>query len=155
MTRRNRTRRGSVYVAVLGAAMVVSMTALCAIHVQQIEVRRAASERSLNEARLLAQSAIEFALGRIDLDPDWRSNYQSGDLNPDASESPTSIGNGGLRFKLVDADGDLADDVNDPVTIYGYGLIGRATFVYQATYAPDGGGHMALVPGSWKRAAAD
>jgi Tfp pilus assembly protein PilX len=142
-------RHGTVYVAVLGTAMIVSMIGLCAIHVARIELRNAASRRDTVEARMLAQSAVEFALGRIDSNSDWRVEYEHGEIEP---SSPLAMGNGTIEFVLNDAvDKKLDDNDTDPVEILGIGRVGAAVFVYQANYAPNAKGVMAIVPGGWMR----
>ena len=43
------------------------------------------------------------------------------------------MGSGTFTWKLVDDDGDLADDDSDPVTIYGIGRVGASTSVETVT----------------------
>jgi len=130
-------RRGSIYVAVLGTAMIVSMIALAAIHVSRGEVARLSGAQQVASAEFLAQSAIELALARIANDPTWRSTYTSGVEVP-AGASWLTLGDGAIKFYLVDDDGDLTDDAKDAVTLYGMGRRGEATSVASVRLQPGG-----------------
>lgn len=141
-----RARRGGVYIAVLGTAMIVSMIGMCALHLARLELRAARCRQQQAQTRSLAQTGIEFALGRIDLDSNWRSSYTNGQV-----QSYVSLGSEQFSFKLEDpADGDLANDATQPVQISGIGKVKDAVFVYTATYAETSDG-FALVPGSWRQ----
>jgi len=146
-----RARRGSIYVAVLGVAMIVAIIGMSAMQLSRLQLRDARSRQDTNEARFLAQSGVEFALARIQLDPFWRTNYMSGTI-----ASPITYGGGTIEFSFTDpVDGNLSNNSTDKVEIRGIGKVGDAVFVYVAEYAPDSSGAMALVPGSWQRTTYD
>lgn len=126
-------KRGSVYVAVAGVAVIVSMVGLTAMHLSRLELRRITTQQNADYARSLAYSSVEFALGRIGLDSDWRENYTHNEEN---STSPVGLSER-FAFKFIDNnDGDLDNGDDDPVEIQGIGRWGNATFVYSTTYAP-------------------
>ncbi len=127
-------RAGAVYVAVLGTAMIISLIALASIHLSRVEVDVLSGAEQMAHAELLAQSAVELAMCRINANSAWRTTYASGVENP--SSGWTAVGAGGVRFTLVDADGNLADDARDSVTIRGIGHLGEATHVATVTAQP-------------------
>ncbi|MCG8448025.1 MAG: hypothetical protein MI725_00405 [Pirellulales bacterium] len=126
-------RHGSIYFAVAGVAMIVSMVGLTVMQIARLELRAATARQDRSYARTIAQSSVEMALARIDHDSDWRLNFNHGQLY---SASPSGAGVT-LRFKYLDnADSDLADDDAEVVEIQGIGSYGGATFLYSTTYAP-------------------
>ena len=130
-TNRASLRTGSVYVAVTGTAILISLIGLTSLHLSRLELRNVTSQNELAVARQLAYSSVEFALATIDLDPSWRTNYLHGLENV---RNPTGITeNHYFRF-LDNADSNLADDATEPVEIQGIGRCGDATFVYSAIY---------------------
>jgi len=143
-----RTRRGGAYLAVLGVAVIVSMSSLCAMHLVRIDRQAVTARSDMAQARLAAQSAIEFGMARIDSDGNWRNTYTHG---VNGAYPAVSLGSAELNFQLHDADSDLADDDTDAVTIRGRGQAGDAVYVYTVTVAPDSEGDMRIVPGSWQR----
>ncbi|MEM9587868.1 MAG: hypothetical protein AAGA03_11370 [Planctomycetota bacterium] len=128
-----RAKGGTVYLAVLAIAMVVTMIGLTASHLGRLQARVTRSNNNQTYARLLAMSGVEFGRARIRLDPFWRNNYQH-DV-----ETEISVGNSGekISFKFLDPeDGDLSDNENDVAQIAGIGRFGDATFIYRVDYAP-------------------
>jgi hypothetical protein len=129
-------RAGAVYVAVLGVTMIVALIGLAAIHLGRVETDVLSGAEQVNYAELLAQSAVELGLTRINADANWRSTYASGVENP--SPTWTTLGLGGIRFALVDADGNLADDPNDSVLLRGIGRYGESVQVASVALQPGG-----------------
>jgi hypothetical protein len=129
-------RRGALYVAVLGVAMIVSLIALAGIHLGRVETDVLSGAEQVAQAELLAQSAVEIALARIKTNSSWRTTYASGTEVP--SSGWTTLGGGGVRFALVDSDGNLADDLRDSVTVRGIGRYGEATQVVTVQIHPAG-----------------
>ena len=129
-----RRRRGGVYVVVMGVTMIVAMMGLCSMRLARLEQWRAVGRQNLSEARHLAQSGVEFALGRISLaSGDWRTTYIH-NVEPE----PIPLGNGEVAFRLLDPlDADLADSNYDPIEILGIGRVRDATFVYSVQASPD------------------
>lgn len=126
-------RKGSIYIAVTGTAILVSLIGFTAIHLSKLDLRTALAQNESSCARHLAQSGVEFALGAIDFAPGWRSDYMHGE---ESSRDPSGISEK-ITFRLLDnKDGDLADDATDPVEIQGIGRCGSSTYIYSVTYAP-------------------
>ncbi len=72
------TRRGGVYIAVLGVTLFVTLIGLSAMLLVETEreTRIAVSESRI--ARTDARSVMEIALSRVAEDPAWRSSHRSG-----------------------------------------------------------------------------
>jgi hypothetical protein len=85
------------------------------------------------EAARLGSSAVENALVVIDGNPAWRTDLQSGDEYP---TTPMTLGGGTFTWKLVDDDGDLADDLSDTVLLQGIGRVGTKVHVEQVRLQP-------------------
>jgi hypothetical protein len=118
--------------------MIVSICALAGMYLARVDLKNTGRSNDLQEAQLLANSAVELAVSTMNYAPTqnniWRSVYHNG-----VEESRISVGNGSMSFKLVDDDGSLTDDVTDPVWIYGYGRVGDAVWVQRAWARNDRG----------------
>ncbi len=116
-------QRGSVYLMVLGASMLVTVIGVSALLSVRVQQRAAATVASAEQADLLAMTAIDQALYQIGHVTDWRNRYSN-----DVWTSEVSFGGGRYSFKLVDeTDGNLADDIDEPVRVYGRATLGGAT----------------------------
>ena len=124
--------------AVLGVALIVCICALAGMHLARLELKGAVGGNDLQRAQLLATSAIEHAVGIMNSSSQgngqWRSSYTSGQ-----ETSAVQLGGGTFSFKLVDDDGNLADDAIDPVWVYGIGRAGQAVWVERARARTDRG----------------
>lgn len=119
-------RSGTVYLLVLAAGMILAAISVSMLTLSQMSVRQAAMDDDAAEASVLAESAVEYALGIMATDPNWRTKYTSGVLT-----SPRSLGRGTISFKLVDEiDANLSNNTTDPVRLYGVGRVRRAARVY-------------------------
>lgn len=128
----SRQRKGAaLYLTVLSNALIVGLLGLAALTVVRIERRANTTSTDMIEAQLNAQSAVEHAMLTIKNDATWRTKFVN-----NAETSPWTLGNGSIRWKLVDVDGDLSDDVNDTVDVYGIGQVGAATWVETCTLTP-------------------
>ncbi len=111
-----RRRHGSVYVAVLGTAVIISLIGLTSIHLSRLDLKSAIAQNDRAYARQLAQSGVELAMATIDSDPSWRSNYNHGDENV---VSPSGV-NEEIIFRFLDnTDSNLRNDTAQDVEIQG------------------------------------
>jgi hypothetical protein len=110
------SRRGSVYLAVLGTAMIVSVLALSALALQRVQNRMLSSSANIRQAQLNAEAAIELGLLTIKNDPNWRTNYASGSWF-----SNKSLNAGTCSLSVTDTDGSLGDDPSDSIIMAGIG----------------------------------
>ena len=151
--RRHHNRRGTVYILVLGTAMIVTTIGMSALLIMRVHTRIA--EASLDEvkARFYAQSAVDVATFWIAADADWRPTYTNDTWTP-----YDTAGELKFRLKFVDEqDGDLADDVYQPVRVYAEAKVKAAVRIYAVVVEPDVDGGWALtgsvtpVPGTWRQ----
>jgi len=139
-TRLATTRRGSIYLAVMGVAMIVSIIGMVSMSIARLQLKSTQNLQDLAEARLLSQSGVEFGLGNMDFLSDWRTDMTHG-----AEMTPAlSVGSGTMTYALVDDDGDLADDPTDWVRILGIGRVGEAVYVSSVLLEPTGSGLTSL-----------
>jgi len=129
-------RRASTYIMVMGTAMLVTAIGLGAIAVSRLQVRTASWGGDAGEAGILALSAAEHALAKLNLltvagDPTWRGGYTNG-----VKVSDIPFGRGTISWMLVDADGNLDDNDADPLDLYGIGVVGEARRVYRVSLEP-------------------
>jgi hypothetical protein len=92
------SRRGSIYLLVLGSTLIVAVLGLGGLQAVRSQVRSANLLRDSSAAADLALSAI--AHGRLKLieDSAWRTNYASG-----AWSTEQTLGSGTFSWKIVDA----------------------------------------------------
>src|SRR5687767_2842307 len=128
-------RRGGVYVAVIGVAMIVSMIGLATLHFERVRLRVTAGRDALSLAQMAANSGVELAFARIKADATWRTTYVN---NQDVPASGwTSLGSTAtFKYSLVDPDGSLSDNDNDSVKIRAVGVSGDATCVASVLAEP-------------------
>ncbi|HYE03079.1 MAG TPA: polymer-forming cytoskeletal protein [Phycisphaerales bacterium] len=129
------TRTGSIYLLVLGGAVIVTLMGMAAVTSSRIATRTAARGRDWAQAGLLATSAVEIAVARINRDVAWRSAHATGVpvvIGP--------LGRGTLRYVLVDDDGSLTDELTDPVQVLGIATVGDTTRCFSVMAAPASAG---------------
>jgi Tfp pilus assembly protein PilX len=124
---RRRPTRGSIYIAVLGAAMLVTLIGLSAMLVVQVQNRAAGGVNDAAEARLYARSALEMGMYWIRTDPFWRTHKGNGSW---AANVP--IGGGTFSLEAADpTDGDVRNNNTDPVLLTGTGVKGQSRYRLQ------------------------
>lgn len=133
MRARSQYRRGSVYVVVLGASLVVATTALAAMGLARVGLREAALGDDLRGARRAAASGVEYALNWLHAQGSWRSAVASGVEQP-----PVYLGETMFTWRLTDADGDLTDDERDHAVLSVTGKSGDAYAVEEVDVEPAG-----------------
>ncbi len=117
----DRRRLGSAYVMILGVSAVLMVIGLAAVSVARIDTRNVSSDNDWSEAQTLALSAAENALARIAITDDWRSRLSGAVTVP--------MGHGTMQWQITDeADGQLADDDEDPVLIVATGQVGASKY---------------------------
>lgn len=143
-TKRTARRRGSVYIAVLGSATLVTVLGLSALVLARIGHRQAGQRRSLARARLNALAAVDMGFFLIKQNPaGWRSDFAAGVLPTDQPIGQT----GTFSLEAIDpVDADLANNNSDPVLLIGIGCAGRARYKLQVRLEADG----SPTPGTWR-----
>ena len=143
-SRGDRRRRGSAYLAVLGAATIVSIIGLSALLIARINLRRATDTTDLAQARLCAMSGVNMGLLMIEQNRDtWRDTF----IDAGGTLPKVDIGCGSFELNAVDpVDGDLADG-DDPILLTASGYAGRACYKLQVQLEPNG----LPTPGTWRQ----
>ena len=119
---RRSTRRGSSHVIVLSLATVLTVVGISAITVSRVRTKGSVQANEWTDAQMLASSASEHALTTINDDPDWRANLAGQTIQ-------RTINGKTFSWQVVDeADGDLADDPTDPITLRVTGAAGQAAY---------------------------
>lgn len=140
---RSARQKGSAYLIVLGAALLVATIGVTSLLAARVQRRSANSSADAAQAREMARSAIDLGLGTIKDNPlDWRALL--------AADPYTGVAfNGGyLRLIVEDpADSNLLNNDTDPVRLKGVGVFKSAGYGLQVTLDGDG------VPqaGTWQR----
>jgi hypothetical protein len=105
--------------------MLVTIIGLTALARSRVQFRSAVALRDSVQVRFAAQAAVELALARMDAVDDWRNGHASNEW-----VALATMGGVEVSYKLVDEDGDLGDDPDDPVRVYGRAQSGTATRIY-------------------------
>ncbi|MEK7731055.1 MAG: hypothetical protein AAB363_04285 [Planctomycetota bacterium] len=122
-------RRGSLYVAVLGSTMVITVIGISALMLARVERSSVVGTADLSAARFYAQSAIEMGQHKIRQDSNWRTTYTSG-----AWETDRTIGSGKYTLEGIDpVDGNLNNSAADSLLLRGTGFEGQSRYKLQVT----------------------
>ncbi len=127
-------RRGSAYISLLGVSMIVTVIGLSALLGTRVELRTAGLTEAATQARYSAASGLELVLLRIATDPKWRTTYSN-----DTWTAEETILDVAFSFKLVDEqDGDLANDLTQPVRLFAKAIVGDAVRIYSVLLEAEG-----------------
>jgi hypothetical protein len=137
-SRTDRRRRGTIYLLVVAVAANLVVIGLAAVALVRVRVRSVHLEAERREAQRLAYSGVEQAIAMMNNYTGGTGNWRA-DYTNDVETTPLDFGDGQVSFKLVDEDGDLADDPTDPVWIYGIGRAGDAIWIERAKARVDQG----------------
>ena len=113
--------------------MVASLS-MCAITTARYYARDLHEEADLRHAQLAADAALEWSIAKINATSNWRSAHVH-----NVDSSPQRLGEATLCYRLIDDDGNLADDPLDPCDLLVTARVRDATFCWRATLAGDGG----------------
>ncbi len=125
-------RAGGVYIAVLGASLVVGLLGASALVGQRIQNRTVTASSDIRQAQLNANSAIEMGLLVMKQESNWRSSRSNG---PWFSSRDTGAGT--CELEVIDPhDGNLSNNPDDPVVMTGIGYRGNAQQRVKLTVEP-------------------
>lgn len=143
-TRRGHRQRGSVYVLVLGASLLVATIGISSLMAARVQLRATSSSRDQGEARELARTAVDRGLWEMNNNnAGWRAVFEAGTL------TDISFGNGAFSLQAVDpVDNKLLDDPSDPVFLIGIGKSGNARYMLAVMCNSDG----TVQTGTWRQA---
>lgn len=122
---------GGVYLAVLGAAMIITVIGVSALLAVTVQRRISIATSEATAARFHAHAAIELALHQLANDSNWRTTYTN-----DTWANVDEMQGGSLQFKLIDDDGSLSDDPLDAVWLVGRGDVGQAVRITKVLLQP-------------------
>ena len=126
-----RLRRGGIYIAVLGTAMIVAVLGMSALIGQRLQNRMIMTSGDVRQAQLNANTAIELGLLMMKNDTSWRTNNASGNWFVNRGTNA-----GTCTLNVTDPiDGNLSNNPDDPVVLLGIGYSGEA--IQRATVTID------------------
>lgn len=132
---RPQLRRASAYLLIVFVTAIVLGIGLSALLVVRLQGWSSQNVQDFAQARLNAQAAIERALHIIASEPGWRTGRGSG-----VWFNQTALPRGTFSLQVGDPlDGDLANNVNDPVLLTATGQVGRARYRLQVRLETDPG----------------
>lgn len=112
--------------AVLATALLVTVLGLSGLIAVGVQRRESVALRDRIAARILARSATQLALARINQDPNWRTTYPSG-IESVRVAMGDALG-GAVSWIVADDDGSLSDP-DSRLTLRGIGRVGNAVQV--------------------------
>jgi len=128
------SRSGYVYVAVLMTTLIVSAIVASTLAVSTARRQRLMDTRDHHAAVSLAHDEVQRQLALSCTQTDWRFG-QTNDVFTAwrSGEGWMANGHGRVRHRWNDSDGNLQDDIADPVEITVHAIVGRAEAAIQAT----------------------
>ena len=136
--------RGSVYILVLGASVIVAAIGVSSLMLARVQRRSVTNTADRVQARELARSGIDYMLWRIETETSntWRTSLKNGNYQN------ITMGTGTFSVTGVDPDdGNLTDDTSDPVVLTSVGIWGNAMYAFEVTIDSEG----TIESGTWKR----
>jgi len=131
-SRRRTLRRAGIYVAVLGVSMLVTLIGLSALLAVRVDQRTTDLIENAVKVDVQAQVAVDRAVFRLNNLANWRTAYTN-----DTWTVGQTFDGVTTSFKLVDEiDGNLANDANQPVRVYGRATVGDALRMYSLCVEP-------------------
>src|SRR5438105_4618344 len=126
-------RRGTVYVAVLAVATLVSLLGISAVTAGRLRARASNTGSDILDAQAYAQAALDLGRLTISLDSNWRNTQAKGWWAHNVA-----IGGGTYSLSVYDplGNGNLNQNTTDPVILVGYGTRGTATQQVQVQLSP-------------------
>lgn len=126
-------RYGGVYIAVLMTSLLVCALAMTAVCTSHAEAKRQYRSRNLFQLKLDAHNALNIALAQINSASDWRTRFPH-----QSSVSLPAVSQATIQFYLNDSDGQIGDDVRDPVDIIASSQLNDASYRLRVALVPDG-----------------
>ena len=117
-------RRGSTYILVIFAALMVSAIGLATLNLDRVQGQAGSDGNDFIEARSYARAGIEIGMLMIRNDPYWRT-----DLGNSPWVTNKAIGAGTFSLSAANpVSGDVTVGNNDPVVLTSTGMKGRAIY---------------------------
>ncbi len=127
-------RRGTIYVLVLGASLVLLAIGLSAISLSRASAYNTSQSNDWLDSQLMAFSAAEHALTKINADDNWRVTYNGVTVRK-------SISGKSFTWRVVDEqDGDLGDNAADPAVLLVTSSAGKGSYAMKLDLEVTSGG---------------
>ena len=137
--------RGSVYILVLGASLLVAAIGVSSLMAARVQRRAVSVTADRIQARELARAGIDHMMWAVKDDATgaaWRTDLQNGDY------LDMTFAGGTFSVSGADpVDGILTDDKADPVELTSIGVFGGAKYILSVTINSDGSPQA----GTWTR----
>ncbi len=127
------TRHGAVYLAVLMSSLIVASLAMSAVTAAHYFARDLNDEGDFRQSQIAADAALEWAIADINATANWRT-VRSNNIDTAA----ITMGSATMRYRLIDSDGNLADDPLDACDVLVTASVHKATCAWRATLEPAG-----------------
>lgn len=133
-------RRGSIYIAVLGVSVMVTVIGIGALNHVRVERRIAVAATQLQQARLNARAGVDLMLDTMRSSSDsWRNKFLALDAETVDPGLDITLPAGRVNITLTDpVDGVLDNNPYDPALIRATGIVGDARQIYQTRVVPTG-----------------
>jgi hypothetical protein len=118
-------RRGGVYIAVLGAALVISLLGITALIGQRIQSRIVMAASDIRQAQLNAATAVELGLLKIKTDSNWRSQLDAQSYL--IKNRGLAAGVSTCSLQVFDAPTDAVEVADKPLRLVAIGRRGPTT----------------------------
>jgi hypothetical protein len=116
-------RRGGVYIAVLGTALITALVGISALVVQRIQNRVITSAADIRRAQLNAETAVELGLLTMKQNDNWR-DLRDGQSYLIKDRELVLGGGSTCSLEAPDAASDASDPLDRPVQLVGIGRHG-------------------------------
>jgi len=127
-----RSRRGSAYLLVLGASMLIVTVGVSAVMISKQRTSGAIARSEAMRARAGAITGISMALEAADRQSSWRETHAESSVCFVSQSDGVNI-----RVSATDpADGILDDDWTQPVRLRSTSTVGVGARTYEASFAP-------------------
>ena len=126
--RRHSARGGFLYVAVLMISLIVMASVAAALTISTASLRGESARADRLESLQLAESEIHRLAALMSESADWRTDTNNNQFSNwrSVKVDNAAMDNLQVRHRLVDSDGDLADDPTDPVELTVHAKVGRS-----------------------------
>ena len=132
LTKRSR-RSGAVYVVVLMSSLIVASLTIAALTSARMHSLGKSADSDSRLAQVGAEACIEWALANINADSNWRTSHTN---NTDIAS--IRLGDTSLTYRLIDEDGNLADDASDSCELVVTARTNQAANAYRVSLTPTG-----------------
>jgi hypothetical protein len=131
---RRPARRGGIYIAILGASMLVTVLGVAALATVAVERLSAELSADMASARCAAESGVDLVMLVIQTDSTWRTSRSNGPWM-----AGLAVGDATVSVEVTDpGDSNLANRPTDSVLVKATGRKGQAVHIVQVLVKASG-----------------